>query len=208
MEPKVFGIGMPKTATSSLHTALELLGMKSIHFPHDKKTVQELEAGNYKLSLLDKYDAICDVPVPAIFAQLDKYWPDSKFILTVRDIDKWLDSCKHAPFNAANAIPKHDHFRYFYRTMLYGTIAFNRERFEWVYNRHTKQVIEHFSGEKAKQLLVLDITNGDGWEKLCEFLKVTAPDVEFPHSNPRLSETKSYKSHASKLKKKIKSIFD
>jgi len=58
MKTKVFGIGMPKTATSRLHTALGILGMKSIHFPPDKKTVQELEAGNYKLSLLDKRDAV------------------------------------------------------------------------------------------------------------------------------------------------------
>ena len=95
MGKKVFGIGMPKTGTSSLHTALEILGIKSIHYPHDEKTVRELEAGNYRLSLLDEYDALCDVPIPAIFAQLDECWPDSKFILTVRDQEEWLDSCEN-----------------------------------------------------------------------------------------------------------------
>lgn len=206
MGTKVFGIGLPKTATSSLHTALNILGFDSIHFPHDNKTIQEIESGNYKLSLLEKYDAVCDVPIPAIFAQLDQCWPGSKFILTTRDINKWLDSCEHAPFNAGNALPKPNNYRYLYRAMLYGTIAYNRERFEWVYHTHTKQVMEYFSGNKNKQLLVMDVTKGEGWEKLCEFLDVEVPNTEFPHSNPRINKDRENESYLTKLKRKFKSF--
>lgn len=187
MNEKIFGIGMPKTGTTSLHDALEILGYKSIHFPHDKKTVRELEEGNYRLSILNKYDALCDVPVPAIFAQLDHYWPNSKFILTIRDIEKWLDSCENAPFNSPSSMPKKDHFRYFYRAILYGTISFNRDRFFWVYENHLKTVKNYFSGHKQDQLLILDITIGDGWDKLCGFLNKDKPNEKFPRSNVRES---------------------
>ena len=42
---KIFGIGMPKTGTSSLHKALEMIGFKSIHFASDEKTVEEIQCG-------------------------------------------------------------------------------------------------------------------------------------------------------------------
>lgn len=182
---KIFGIGMPKTGTSSLNSALGILGVRSCHFPADPTTIQEIRTAHYRLSILDRYDALTDIPVPAIFAQLDSHWPNSKFILTVRDLDHWLNSCRNAPFNSPKAIPKMGSKRDFYRILLYGCVSFNEERFTWVYNKHLKLVRDHFSGAKASQLLTLDIANGDGWEKLCPFLGVPIPDRDFPHANPR-----------------------
>ena len=74
---KVFGIGMPKTGTSSLNAALEILGSHACHFPHDSTTVAEIRAANYRLSILDAFDALTDVPIPAIYPQLDTAWTSS-----------------------------------------------------------------------------------------------------------------------------------
>lgn len=200
---KIFGIGMPKTGTTSLHHALEILGYRSMHFPRDETTVKELEAGNYKLTLLSEYDALSDVPIPAIFAQLDQFWPDSKFVLTVRNLESWLDSCANAPFNAPDSIPKKDHFRYFYRSLLYGCISFNRERFSWVHQNHIKVVKDYFVEEKASQLLIMDLAAGDGWNKLCPFLGKEIPDVEFPHSNPRQNPDEVYQPIHKRILKKL-----
>ncbi|MGA7875627.1 MAG: sulfotransferase family protein [Desulfoferrobacter sp.] len=201
---KIFGIGMPKTGTSSLHKALEILGFKSIHFASDEKTVQEIQHGQYRLSVLNEYDAISDIPTPAIFAQLDSCWPDSKFILTIRDLKTWLDSCRNAPFNSLSDLPEAGHFRHFYRTLLYGVVIYNEERFAWVYNTHLKIVKEHFSGSKESQLLILNICDGEGWDKLCPFLGVPKPDRPFPHANPRqtaeIDALASSRSHVKKLK--------
>ena len=68
---KIFGIGMPKTGTSSLTAALRELGFRTAHFPRDPATVAELRAGNYRLSILSEIDSLTDVPIPAIYAQLD-----------------------------------------------------------------------------------------------------------------------------------------
>ena len=186
---KIFGIGLPKTGTSSLNRALEVLGYRSCHFPHDPMTVAQLKAGRYDLSILQQFDALTDVPVPAVFAQLDATWPDSKFILTIRDLDSWLESCRTAPFNSPDELPPEGSVREFYRVLLYGTIAFQADRFAWVYDTHVRRVTEHFSGDSSGRLLVLDIVGGEGWEKLCPFLDVPVPEVPFPHANPRLADT-------------------
>lgn len=188
---KIFGVGLPKTGTSSLSRALEILGYRSCHFPHDPVTVAELKAGRYDLSILQEYDALTDVPVPAVFAQLDAVWPGSKFVLTVRDLPSWLESCRHAPFNQPDQVPAVGSMREFYRVLLYGTVVFQADRFAWVYETHERQVTEHFAGENSNRLLVLDLVGGEGWERLCPFLGVPAPDVPFPHLNPGSGDTGS-----------------
>lgn len=185
---KIFGIGMPKTGTTSLHAALQILGFRSLHFPHDPVTVAELRAGNYRLSVLNHYDALSDVPISAIFAQLDQVYPNSRFILTVRDVNGWIESCRNAWFNQSDAVPEPGTMREFYRTLLYGCNEFSEDRFRWVYETHLKLVQDHFSGEKANQLLVLDINEGNKWERLCSFLGVAVPDEPFPHKNKRSTD--------------------
>ena len=184
---RIFGIGLPKTATSSLHTALTRLGFASCHFPHDPTTVSELRDGRYALSILETFDAVCDVPIPAIFPQLDEAWPGSKFILTVRSFETWMHSCRDAPFNTPDAVPQPGSPRDFYRTLLYGCTRFNEQRFAWVYHNHQRVVDAHFTGEKRHQLLVLPVCDGAGWSELCSFLGVDVPDEPFPHRNPKSS---------------------
>jgi len=166
-----------------------MLGYRSGHFPSDPVTVAELKAGRYDLSILQRYDALSDVPIPAIFAQLDQVWPGSKFVLTVRDPVSWLESCRNAPFNQADQVPKAGSTREFYRVLLYGTVAFQPDRFTWVYETHIRNVTTHFSGDKSDQLLVLNVVGGEGWGKLCPFLGIPSPDIPFPHDNPRSNGT-------------------
>ena len=181
---KIFGIGLPKSGTSSLHEALKLLGYNSNHNPDDKITEKELRSANYNLSILEKYDAIMDIPIPAIFAQLDEAWPDSKFILTVRPIDAWIESSRRAGFNQSYAVPKPGSTVEFYMTLLFGCNVFDEKRYRWIYETHNKNVKDYFSGSKSDQLLILDLTKGDVWEEICTFLDKPVPDVPIPHANP------------------------
>jgi len=89
---KVFGIGLSRTGTKSLTEALNMLGINVVHYPNDETTLQELIAGNYEFSLLNSWDGITDITVAPYYAQLDKIYPDSKFILTVRFGKKNLGS--------------------------------------------------------------------------------------------------------------------
>ena len=51
-----------------------------------------------------------------------------------------------------------------------------------VYERHAREVIEHFAG-REDQLRVLCWERGDGWEELCGFLGRPAPAEPFPNTN-------------------------
>jgi hypothetical protein len=192
---------MPKTGTTSLHHACTALGLKSVHFACDRTTEKELREGNYRLSVLKTADVLSDIPVPAIFPQLDRAWPGAKFILTVRDIDSWISSEAGAAFNQHP--PKPGTVRDFYRAMLYGMTTYNEDRFRWVFEDHHRRVFAHFSGPREKDLLVMDLTKGDGWEKLCGFLGFDVPETPFPHRNHARVDVGGRWKFLARLKKKL-----
>jgi hypothetical protein len=72
--------------------ALEYLGYRTIHYPHDSVTLAELSGSVYRLSVLDEFEAITDITASPYYAQFDRAYPGSKFVLTVRDIEQWLVS--------------------------------------------------------------------------------------------------------------------
>lgn len=182
----MFGIGLSKTGTTSLTTALNILGIPSVHFPHDDTTFDELKRGQYRLSVLKEYQGVTDTPVAPFFVQLDHAWPDSKFILSVRDKSSWLRSaerhwCAMRDGRPAKD-PKFGAFVDFINACVYGCTEFNAERFSYVYDRHERDVGDYFA-HRADDLLVFDICGGThGWRDLCEFLGAPMPNgIRFPH---------------------------
>ena len=176
--PKVFGIGFPRTGTTSLVRALNILGVKSIHNPAPLLTTVEHP-------LLDEYQGFADAPVPLIYRRLDALFPGSKFVFTVRDVDDWLTSARwmlevgrrHGRWDENPEIVA-------MHRALYGAIDFSEELFRERFLRHRTEVLEYFS-ERSEDLLVMDLTVGDGWEMLCPFIGRPAPGGAFPHANPR-----------------------
>ncbi|MEY2977964.1 MAG: sulfotransferase [Prochlorotrichaceae cyanobacterium] len=185
-QPKIFGIGLSRTGTKSLTKALHILGIKTIHYPDDDTTLRELAEGNYNLSLLQHFDGITDITVSPFYPQLDDLFPQSKFILTVREKEEWLISLEkhwqgrpafsdYSPDPLNNEI--HMNIRRLLRSANYGCYEFSRHRLSYVYDHHYQSVLHYFQN-RPQSLLVLDICNGDGWEKLCPFLD--RPLVSFP----------------------------
>ena len=183
----VFGIGLSKTGTSSLDRALNMLGIPSIHYPHDAATFRQLAKGDYRLSVLERYQGVTDIPVAPFYPQLDAVFPGTKFILTVRDEGRWLDSiANHCQFMQEWAA-RDDQFRRFNDFIVarvYGRHDFDRERFLHVYREHEAAVRRYFA-DRPNDLLVLDVCCGNGWDLLCQFLGVSAPARAFPHANRR-----------------------
>ena len=192
---KVFGVGLSRTGTTSLNAALELLGIKSIHFPEDKRTCDQLLAGDYNLDILNNYQAITDIVVAPFYPQFDVTFPGSKFILTVRDRDDWIRSARYLFDGWRRAIESHEVVRAdgvvgnrltislsnYIDFCTYGLANFNEHRFLYVYDQHIRNVKEYFAGRD--DLLVLDICSGQGWESLCPFLGLPIPDCKFPWRN-------------------------
>lgn len=176
--PKVFGIGFHKTATKSLATALQLLGYR-VHGPdwtRDAQACASLDAlWAIAEPVISDYDAFQDNPWPLLWSQLRNSQPDALFVLTLRDERQWLDSALR--YFGSETTPM--------RQLIYGEDAGspqgNQQRYLQRYRAHNAEVREAFDG--SDRLLELDITAGDGWLPLCEFLQLPTPQVPFPHAN-------------------------
>jgi hypothetical protein len=93
---KVFGIGAHKTGTTSLQTIFRLCGLVVGDQAAGELTSYAARHGRYQ-PLVDycrTAEAFQDTPFAfgRIYAALDALFPDSKFILTVRDSDEWFGS--------------------------------------------------------------------------------------------------------------------
>ncbi len=176
--PRIFGIGLNKTATSTLHSALTILGFSSLHFggdaAHDavKRAIEEQAP---LLSYLDqRYDAFSDIGLLSRrFRILDPQYPGSKFILTVRPVDAWIDSRRrHVQRNVARKTAgEYD-----------GTfVVVDEEKWAAEWELHMERVHTYFEGRD--DLLEVDLTHSSEWQPLCEFLEVPVPKEAFPWAN-------------------------
>jgi|WetSurMetagenome_2_1015567.scaffolds.fasta_scaffold46594_3 hypothetical protein len=194
-EKKIFAIGFPKTGTTSLNSALTTFGYKvKSHFGLDDP---DISRNVYEMAFrfVEQYDAFEDAPWCFIYKELDKKYPGSKFILTLRPTEKWIKS-------------QVDHFTQTrpMREWIYGAGCpkGNEDIYIARYERHNKEVLEYFK-DRPDDLLVLRLTEGEGWEKLCQFLHKDVPDIEFPHENKGVERARKRK--RKKIRRVIKRSF-
>ncbi|NIR53063.1 hypothetical protein GWO43_30935 [candidate division KSB1 bacterium] len=173
---KVFGVGFQRTGTSSLAAALNMLGIKTLQFP------KELYY-NIDHDIIREYNGFTDDPIPLLYKELDKRHPNSKFIHTIRDEKSWLKSIKWL-FTTGKVKFKKSFYRYGdeFNTQYFGTTDFDEELFLETYRRYNQDVSDYLAN-RPDDYLVLDLTQGEGFEKLCPFLDKPMPDVPFPHRN-------------------------
>lgn len=199
---KVFGIGFSKTGTTSLETALKLLGYDPWwgHWQNPNtgfvlalyvnKDFEEL------FKMIQYHDAFADIPWGGsdLYLEVYKRLPDSKFILTIRDPENWydsfvsmltkFDSSLETALDAFHANKRCGAVYFLKHTFGIDTLAGNEHKIVDHYCAHNQRVISFFA-ERDADFMVFDMTRGDGWEKLCHFLEKPIPDSPFPHANKR-----------------------
>jgi hypothetical protein len=203
---KIFNIGLPKTGTTSLNQALHDLGFNSIHNP--KYFRQQAMEGRYHFDN-DDWQALTNFG-EHFYPQLDAAYPNSKFILTVRDENDWLASWqRQVGSSTGDELPTrwiwtrplrmwqrklrrvleadtritHMHAR----IDIFGTYRFHAERCLYVYRLHRKNAEDYFK-DRPQDFLIMDICGGDGWEKLCPFLEIEdLLQIPFPTRRPASS---------------------
>lgn len=177
MAGKVFGIGMFKTGTKSLGTALSVLGYKGLYSPwFVLKTSQGVPDNWYKepsnwykyyskiIERAEGYNAFSDAPWMFVYPQMDKVFPNSKFILTLRKNPQLLARSDLYQWRNVNVNKRPTAKQFIDR-----------------YVKHNQMVIDYFTGKN--NLLIMCFEKGDGWKKLCKFLNKPIPNVKFPHKN-------------------------
>ena len=193
---RIFGIGMHKTATTSLHTALGILGFDSAHWKsaHWAKAIwEEMQAGGRSRTLERSY-ALSDLPIPILFKELDKAYPGLKFILTFRNEEEWLESVRKHWSHEHNRFRggwSNDPFTHRVHKLVYGQKGFDADLFLKRYIQHNTDVMNYFTlPHRSEDLLVLCAEQAElssrpylPWQDLCSFLKVSLPSPlpPYPH---------------------------
>jgi glycosyltransferase involved in cell wall biosynthesis len=176
--PRVFCIGLNKTGTSSFHAAMEILGLSSLHWggPEINRAVRvALDEDRPLLSGLDPtFDAFSDIGLLSThFDLLDEQYPGSRFVLTVRPLEAWIDSRRrHVEHNIA----RRDAGEYDGNFLVVDE-ALWREQWE----RQVAGARRYFEGRR--DFLEVDLTDGSGWSPLCQLLDVPEPTERFPWVN-------------------------
>ena len=198
---KILGVGLGRTGTMSLTAALRQLGLKALHY--DRVRLNDiLDGTNPKPDFrrYDDYDAVTDIPSAHFYRELLAAYPSCKAILTVRDVESWWKSISrhvnvHFPYRppqmfgydnrgrALGATPLTDpgadnHFKMLLLNCVYGSTVALEYPYKKKYLEHNERVQREVP---ADRLLVMDVTAGDGWDKLCAFLGLPVPDAPFPH---------------------------
>jgi len=167
---KIFGIGLAKTGTTSLNDAFAILGISSIGCPDS-------------ISAIRKFDAATDGIVAAQFEELDRAYPGSKYIYTVRDRESWVKSYTRHYQRKQASLQGHEELT----KSLYGTTGTEEDVLLDAYDRHERHVLEYFRN-RPDDLLIIDICGGSAdWQALCDFLGKPVPNEPFPSSNPKFS---------------------
>jgi hypothetical protein len=181
-EPKVFGIGLSRTGTTSLAQALTLLGIDTAHWtnPLTHQVISDID--------MFLFGACTDCCVSPEFEKLSYLYPNARFVLTRRPIETWVESFwRH--HERISWVRDMDGFR-----RAYGRRAFRDAAIEFALYAHHSDVtqsyvaferrVEAFFADKpAGRLLKLDLFAGQGWAELCEFLEKPVPDAPFPKLN-------------------------
>lgn len=177
---KVFGIGWAKTGTTTLGECFEILGLD--HQSQNLDLVKDIGKGDLSrvMMLAEKKESFEDWPWIILYKELDRAFPDSRFVLTKRNPEKLIQSYKNMLGNLGSASEELNEIR----RILYG-LPFPRvsdaqliERYE----KHNSEV-ENYFRDRPKDLLIVDWEQGSGWKDLCGFLGKNLPNEPFPHSN-------------------------
>jgi hypothetical protein len=181
---RIFGIGLHKTATTSLHSALSILGFDSAHWKSGdwaRDIYDEMVLTNKSKTLEHNY-ALSDLPISLLYPQLDQSYPNSKFILTIRNESKWIESVRSHWSYARNphrwewdVYPISNRLH----QVLYGRKTFDAEIFLARYRKHNDEVRGYFRNRQA-DLLTLNVDEGERWEQLCPFLDKPIPSCDYP----------------------------
>lgn len=200
---KVFCIGRNKTGTTSMVKVFESAGIKVGPQEHFELLIHDWHNKDFdKIIRGVKYKGIAfqDIPfsLPGTFKVLDENFPNSKFILTIRDSeDAWYKSLTsfHSKIFGNGKIPTKTDLQnaeYIYRgwiwdvnRMVYNTPEddiYNEAILKQHYLDYNNSVIEYFK-DKPNQLLVINLKESDALEKICDFLEVEKTIESIPWEN-------------------------
>ncbi len=173
----IFYIGLSRTGTSSLHHILSELGLRSDHFCGYLLS----DPPNYKKCR--DYDCLGDTPVPLLYKELDKRFEGSKFILTIREKEQWLESMKWM-FSHGKVIWGWDEGIHDYHKHFYGCRSYNKQILSTHWDRYHNDVFDYFS-DRPSDLMIIKLEEGFDIKRISKFVDVPYCDFQDTWINSR-----------------------
>lgn len=189
--PKIFVVSLHRSGTQSVTKFLRSAGVKSIHWPTllDGVDYQAKVAG-YESSpeviaetlrpVFDAYEAVSDLPIPAIYEELNTRYPDALFIATVRDPFEWIQSVRrHIGDRLFDVYERALYWRYI-ANKPHRISDINDNDLVRMHFRHYADLAEYFSS--SERFILLNLADPDCGPRLAAFLKVPPapmPQVDY-----------------------------
>jgi len=200
---KFFCIGANKTGTTSLERAFKELGF--IVGNQRKAELLSLKciAENYQplLNYCKTAEVFQDVPFSFLdtYKLLDIHFPNSKFILTVRDSsEQWYQSLTkfhvkrfgEEKILSWEEVKKIDYVSkewvYKIRQHVYGLTdkdnPYDKEKLITYYEKRNQEIINYFKN-RPNDLLIINLSQPNAYKKFCDFIGVPSEKNEFPWEN-------------------------
>jgi len=213
---KIFCIGYNKTGTTSLEFILKALGYKlPKQAEQELRIVKQLYKGNFQplIEFCHCYEAFQDMPFSQgiVYAQVDCLFPNSKFILTVREPNKWFESLTRFHLSGilkmqniesieqVNEDTFKDKTVYLYENYVYEifkrhvskvenlhlkhdwSLLYNKDHYIKIYEERNKGIIKYFQ-DRPNDLLIIDLEREKDISKVLYFLGLPAKlNIQIPH---------------------------
>jgi len=166
---KIFIIGLPRTATTSVCLALLGLGFKTAH-------------NAYTLHAFSEAEVIADTPIFCDYQTLDKHFSNSKFIYLTRNATQWLPSIKQLLQRMIINLQRSDggfnpYLKRCYNDIFSPLTIENIEQDDFLlhcYQRHQQGIFDYFR-ERSADLLTIDVSVEQSYQQMLDFLDI-APE--------------------------------
>ena len=198
---KIFCIGLNKTGTTSLGYFLESVGFtvanqRECELLLDHYVNRDFDSINQYVERSSSL-VFQDVPfsLPFTFSHLDRTFPNSKFILTVRNSpEEWYKSIHdfHSRFFGSGKTPTKESLltsNYVYQGWSWKLMSdvffvnenslYNKEEFVHFYQCYNQSVRKYFRN-KIDQFLEINLGDSKSQNQLCEFLEITSIQGSLP----------------------------
>lgn len=189
---KIICVGAAKTATTSLLHAFYRLGIPSRGWDADMILAWHRGEIDKCLKRAADFTFLKDWPWQQLYRELDAQFPDSRFILTLRDPQQWVESfighLRRVSYAADGSVIPHP-LRDKSRRMTYGFDPLERleDRSYLIREIYEAQVtrVRRYFADRPGDLLEIDLTRMPSYAPICQFLGLPVVDWQFPHENKR-----------------------
>jgi hypothetical protein len=176
---KVFVVGLHRAGTQSVHHLLLSAGLKAIHWPaHDRGVDYQAKIVGREADLtyvtdalapvIDRYDALSDVPIAALYEPLAARYPQARFLAVVRPAHDWVRSIrKHTAERPLDPYEKVLFWRYL-PAAPESLATVSDEALTEMHRRHHAR-LDGFFGS-SPQFKRVDLYDQQAGEAICDFL--------------------------------------